>query len=567
MELHDHLYSLGLQLGRGVFDDADGFRGALDDFLDEGAASTGDINLLVDAVRLGAFRSMTTMLDSGADAPRAIEDAGTRLARDRGSSDLASAQWALAVLGFAIGKVSDADVRRYRSMQAGPQRPAGGAVPPPQSTRLPSTPPAPPTPPTGLPPTGLPQTGLPPTGLPPGSAQAPPTQVGTPQPHVSPVGSNYPGQPPAAPYAPQHQSGGAGFGGPAGVPPGPGSIPGAGSWGAAPQQPKKKVWPILAAVVAVLAVIGGGITAFVISQNGDDDPKKASKTSDSGPTTETTTPVSYAFEDINDRYAGLGGNITTGLNVDSCQPSTSMAGQAEHLECTFASGTLTLITWNAKSDLNAERKRQIDYRPGGILLDNAAGKLFGFEESTGTGDDRVVTKAYLYWDSASALQSARYDHATDAGTPELDTLVNLFNSTSPTVSYPTKPSNPDLIGFAQQWLDTNTCARIQTVYTGEKEESKCTPPGEVTIYIGKFRNGQEMRRHRRQALGYAKADNRRLRTWNQQEGDPPVGALYEYETDSGTIVRYWDQPSCSCYMEAYLPNGTYEDLYDWWRNQ
>ena len=73
MELHDHMYSLGLQLGRQVFDDADGFRGALDDFLDEGAASTGDINLLVDAVRLGAYRSMVTMLDSGADAQRAIQ--------------------------------------------------------------------------------------------------------------------------------------------------------------------------------------------------------------------------------------------------------------------------------------------------------------------------------------------------------------------------------------------------------------------------------------------------------------------------------------------------------------
>ena len=52
-----NLYALGLRLGRDIFDDAEGFRGAVDDFLDEDAATTGDINLLVDAVRLGALRT------------------------------------------------------------------------------------------------------------------------------------------------------------------------------------------------------------------------------------------------------------------------------------------------------------------------------------------------------------------------------------------------------------------------------------------------------------------------------------------------------------------------------
>ena len=56
MELHESLYALGLRQGRELFNDADSFRGALDDYLDEDAASTGDINLLVDAVRLGGFR-------------------------------------------------------------------------------------------------------------------------------------------------------------------------------------------------------------------------------------------------------------------------------------------------------------------------------------------------------------------------------------------------------------------------------------------------------------------------------------------------------------------------------
>src|SRR5687768_15777695 len=124
MELHENLYALGLRLGREVFEDPDSFRGALDDFLDEESATTGDINLLVDAVRLGGFSSMTSMLGSGAQVTAAVEEAGSRLARDRGSADVAGAQWACAVLGFAIGKVSDAEVRRYRTQHASPQPPS-----------------------------------------------------------------------------------------------------------------------------------------------------------------------------------------------------------------------------------------------------------------------------------------------------------------------------------------------------------------------------------------------------------------------------------------------------------
>ena len=173
MELHENLYALGLRLGRDIFDDAEGFRGAVDDFLDEDAATTGDINLLVDAVRLGALRTLTSMLDSGADVGRAIEEAGNRLARDR-SADVAGSRWACAVLGFAVGRVSDVDVRRYRTQQAG------------QTMLPPHTPPQtplPPQPPTQPPP--HPQTSLPPQTPPP---PQPPTQP-PPHPQPSPIPS------------------------------------------------------------------------------------------------------------------------------------------------------------------------------------------------------------------------------------------------------------------------------------------------------------------------------------------------------------------------------------------
>ena len=76
-------------------------------------------------------------LRSTADmARRAIEEAGNRLARNRGSADVAGAQWACAVLGFAVGKVADADVRRYRTQTPG----RGTQIPPAAPTMLPSTP-------------------------------------------------------------------------------------------------------------------------------------------------------------------------------------------------------------------------------------------------------------------------------------------------------------------------------------------------------------------------------------------------------------------------------------------
>ncbi len=105
MELHESLAQLARDHGESLFAEADAFRGALDDYLDEGSASTGTINLLTDAVRLGALQAMLTMLESGAGVEDAVETAGQRLSRDRGSADVTGSQWACAVLGYALGKV------------------------------------------------------------------------------------------------------------------------------------------------------------------------------------------------------------------------------------------------------------------------------------------------------------------------------------------------------------------------------------------------------------------------------------------------------------------------------
>ena len=114
MELHESLAQLARDHGESLFAEADAFRGALDDYLDEGSASTGTINLLTDAVRLGALQAMVTMLDSGAGVEDAVETAGQRLSRDRGSADVTGSQWACAVLGYALGKVPVSLATRLR---------------------------------------------------------------------------------------------------------------------------------------------------------------------------------------------------------------------------------------------------------------------------------------------------------------------------------------------------------------------------------------------------------------------------------------------------------------------
>lgn len=240
MELHESLYELGLTSGRTVFDDADLLRAALDDYLDEGAASTGDINLLVDAVRLGAFRMMLTTIDSGAEPTRAVEAAGELLARDRGTSDVNATRWACAVLGFAVGKVSATDVRRFDRHSTQP-RPTD---PPPSATQAPAYAP--------VSPTG------PPPASPPMSPAAPPPPSAYP--------TAYPTAYPAGSYPPV-------------------------------QQPAKRgPWLVVGIVAAVLVVVGGILTAVLLSggdgkESADDEPTGGTSSEPTDPTTDPTGPA------------------------------------------------------------------------------------------------------------------------------------------------------------------------------------------------------------------------------------------------------------------------------------
>jgi hypothetical protein len=66
VRIHEALAELEKVHGEGLFRDPSAFRGALDDYLDEGAASLGTDKLLTDAIELGADDAMQGMHDNGA---------------------------------------------------------------------------------------------------------------------------------------------------------------------------------------------------------------------------------------------------------------------------------------------------------------------------------------------------------------------------------------------------------------------------------------------------------------------------------------------------------------------
>lgn len=129
MNLHELLRDLVVRQGPGVVESAEGFRAALDDFLSEEEATTGELNLLVDAVRLGGVDRLRSIIDHGGQPQAAIAEAGDAFARDRGTDDVARCRWAVAVVGYALGWVATGDI------------PTGAA---PDSTQAVSPPPVPP---------------------------------------------------------------------------------------------------------------------------------------------------------------------------------------------------------------------------------------------------------------------------------------------------------------------------------------------------------------------------------------------------------------------------------------
>ena len=231
MEIQHELAELSRTAGPQVFDEAEPFRAAVDDFLSSDSITTGELNLLVDAVRLRGFARLAEMLDRGAEPAAALDAAAEQLSRDRGTTEVAGAGWALAVLGFAVGRVGEDQVRARRTlMTAGPGSvPAPAAAP--AEVTLPRQPPPPPQP--------LPQ--------PPPASQARAAATVPPPPRVLP--------PPLLPTP------------------------------APPRRRTGLVVGLVALVVLVLAAGGAGVAVLLHALGSDDDPTTAR----SGPGTSTPT--------------------------------------------------------------------------------------------------------------------------------------------------------------------------------------------------------------------------------------------------------------------------------------
>ncbi|MCX6402027.1 MAG: hypothetical protein NTX33_19110 [Propionibacteriales bacterium] len=284
MKLHESLADLARDHGHDLFRDAAAFRGSLDDYLDEGQASSGTINLLTDAVRLGALDGMLTMLDSGANPADAVESAGQRLARDRGSADVRGCQWAVAVLGFALGKVPETLV-------------------------------------TGLDPEA--GTTAPPSHGPGGTAPTPPPMQSPVAPPQQPIMSP-PHQPSSPTNVVHQQSGGAGWSNPT-------PSYAAGGWSQpTPPQKKSNTGLIIAAAVVALVVVVGGIIGLVLANGGDDDPSAnddpSASSSESG---STDNPSESSSEEPSDDVADLGGPKIEGLGYQVSVPTGWTDGTAE----------------------------------------------------------------------------------------------------------------------------------------------------------------------------------------------------------------------------------------------
>ncbi|THV09319.1 hypothetical protein E9934_16385 [Nocardioides caeni] len=273
-DLHRQLRELVDQVGADVIGDPHTFRAALDDFLDERAATSGELNLLVDAVRLGALDRARDQLANGALPAIVVDTQGDLLARDRGTGESRNARWAVAALGFALGVVPEGEVVARRVTSTGLGSASGGvpAAPPPGGPVV--SPPAPP-----LPSSPAQQWG--PT--------QPPATPPTPAPHVSPAHqappAPYPSQPGVQPFASQ-PSGGTYGGYGQGAP----HAPWSGGTPNPPTHQRRNTGLIVGTVLAVLVVIGGAVAAVIAFTGGDDDPAPTTSKSSSASPSETETP-------------------------------------------------------------------------------------------------------------------------------------------------------------------------------------------------------------------------------------------------------------------------------------
>jgi hypothetical protein len=418
------------------------------------------------------------------------------------------------VLGYAVGKVSDTDVRRFRTLEPPFQQPGNAHLPPPPPTGMaPLADPSPPAP-TAPYPGGMPAS----LGSQPTHWAGPPTGPGQ-------AGGGYGGPPAPAPQ-----------------------------WSVQPPAPRSssRVWLILAAIVAVLAVVGG--TGWFVLGNAFDKEAKSPDASGNISSSDTTTPSEPVddvtdFDSIEVRFSGLGTRITTGLAA--CESAATLSAQTERLSCTFDDGELELAEYESTSDMMAARGVVVNFDQDGRYSAQPNGVVFSQKHDNGN--------AVLYWDNSSSKQAATYTAASP--TVKLDSLVSMFRSTGASLTYPTKLEDAGLKQLVEDFTIRH-CERIQTYARGELEASRCDTK-DKTIYVVRSTTLKQMRIYRRFIEGEARQQDGFVDNWHFTGGDTE-GSRARYIDSAGLAAIYWDQTSCTCYAFAYGPDANLVKLTAWW---
>ena len=546
MSVHEALRTLVTRYGERTLDAADDLRATLDDFLEEGQATPGEINLLVDAVRLGAYHQMNSMLTHGADPQTAVEAAGARLAEDRGG-DQRSASWACATLGYAIGRVPEALVLAYRS-----QPPRGSVGAPPPVTDYGITPP-------------VTDYGItPPQTVAPGPGPQQPTG------HPSGV-YGFSGTPTATQ--------GPSYGPPASPPQGPGT----GAWQAQPAAGgpgsggKRNLFIGIGAAVAAAAVVA---VVAIVATSGDEEgnPQAETTTEPVDPSDDVTTPVDdeeeldsqFAVSELSTSYSALGSEIAAG--ADSCGRVEPEEGQTELVTCSFSQLDVEFVTYADQAALDAARS---------TIQDDTASQTYELESSK-TADsghfhmasDPTLDVTWMYWDSTSSLQSA---YVTD--TPEelpLEAAKAFFDqrrATDATRTFP-EPVAPfkapalwemaqDYVGDQVKGNKVTGCSKAD-VYDGDLEAVSCVD-GDYTVFFYAKESVDALESERADVSDGSVSDV----PWNWfagKESDYPTSGRLIKKRVEGDAVVYWDDLGLLGTGYIYGPGDKFPPAEAYWES-
>ena len=332
--------------------------------------------------------------------------------------------------------------------------------------------------------------------------------------------------------------------------------------------PAPRRWvPAAVGVTLLLVVLVVAAVVWVRSANddgvleSDSSPVGGEGSANTGGETDNADDLQSGDADLDltavaDRYADLAGSLAA--IMAECEPLDSPEAVEELLSCPFAHGTLELTTYATVAQLEAARSRLIDTRQGNLSDVRRHEAFYAFDPSISESSD----PAEIYWDSAASAQSALMVAAADY--PYNDLLTD-FEQTSPTVDIPTRPGNPHLIHFIDDFGITD-CERSNTYGLGQSEESECSLGGHTT-FVAKFGTRRDLLRYREYTSEEQRADTAYsgpTEVCRQFDTNPAcgsaareevVGQIRGYVANDGTGdesgVLYLDDPQCGCYLEVW----------------